>query len=124
MAKKSKKSAVLAGLFLALAAWQAASARAEMSKVVMKIYGMDCAPCAYGMTKGLEKIKGVAKVVVSLNAGTATLDLAPGNEVTLKEIRRVVREHGFTPKEAKVTQAPKASAVGQGNAKGNDHGKG
>jgi len=67
------------------------------------IFGMDCAPCAYGMEKGLKALPGVRSVTVSLNDGYAEVHLAPDSATTLADIREVVRRGGFTPKNATIT---------------------
>lgn len=64
------------------------------------IFGMDCAPCAYGVQRGLERLSGVRHVAVSLNDGQAVIRLAPDNAVTLTQIQEVIRHGGFTPKQA------------------------
>jgi hypothetical protein len=48
------------------------------------------------------KIEGVEAVKVSLNQGWADVRLAPGNKVSLGRLRDVVRDNGFTPKDARV----------------------
>lgn len=67
------------------------------------IFGKDCAPCAYGMEKGLKALPGVRSVTVSLNDGYAEVHLAPDSATTLADIREVVRNGGFTPKDAQIT---------------------
>lgn len=69
-------------------------------QVKQTIFGMDCAPCAYGVQKGLQKLPGVQHVTVSLKDGQAVVELAPDNAVTLAEIQAVIRHGGFTPKQA------------------------
>lgn len=73
---------------------------AALLEVEQTIWGMDCAPCAYGMQRGLEKLPGVGKVTVSLNRGHATLMMHRNNRLSLAAIQQVVRDGGFTPKEA------------------------
>lgn len=63
---------------------------------------MDCAPCAYGIEKGLKKLPGVAEVKVSLNDGYAEVKVTPGSSVSVAQIRDVIRDNGFTPKEAHI----------------------
>jgi len=63
---------------------------------------MDCAPCAYGMERGLGRLKGVTGVKVSLNDAKAVLELAPENKVTIQKIREVIRNGGFDPRQARV----------------------
>ena len=78
------------------------TAQAEFRQVDQTVFGMDCAPCAYGTERGLSQIAGVTDVKVSLNDAKAVLELAPENEVTLQEIRRVIRNGGFNPRQARV----------------------
>lgn len=88
-------------LILGFAVANAAGA-AGLSEVKQTVFGMDCAPCAHGVEKGLSKIDGVKDVSVSLNDGYALVWLEPDNAVTLEQIRRVIRENGFTPKDAAI----------------------
>ncbi len=55
------------------------------------------------MSVAVEKLDGVDKAEVSLNDGRVSVWLAPGNTVTIAELRRTIRKQGFTPKEAKLT---------------------
>ena len=43
----------------------------QITKVDQEVYGMDCAPCAYGLERGLKKMDGLQEVRVSLNDGKA-----------------------------------------------------
>jgi len=100
---------------LAALALTVVGARAELQKVEQVVYGMDCAPCAYGLEKSLKKIDGVKDVSISLNKGLATIELKPGNHVTIDDIKRVIEKNGFTPKETRViagTQEAPRSAIG------------
>ncbi|HSC47478.1 MAG TPA: heavy-metal-associated domain-containing protein [Gammaproteobacteria bacterium] len=72
-------------------------------KVEQTVFGMDCAPCAYGAQKNLSKLSGVAKVDVSLNDGKAVIEFGPESATTLGQIRAVLIHGGLTPKEAQVT---------------------
>jgi copper chaperone CopZ len=74
-----------------------------LQHVKQTIYGMDCAPCAYGVEKSLKGLDGVDEVTVSLNEGYAELRLHDGGQTTLAEIRGVIQKNGFTPKNAVVT---------------------
>lgn len=74
-----------------------------LTHVEQTIFGMDCAPCAYGVEQGLKKLPGVTGVRVSLNEGRANIALSANSSTTLEGIRNVVRENGFTPKNARIT---------------------
>jgi hypothetical protein len=51
----------------------------------------------------MKKVPGVAQVRVSLKDGLTILDLKPGNSTTLTELRQIIRNNGFVPKEAIVS---------------------
>lgn len=71
--------------------------------VQQTIFGMDCAPCAYGVQQRLTKLPGVTKVDVSLNDGIASIVVAPDSPVTLAQMHEVLVDGGFTPKQAIIT---------------------
>ena len=58
--------------------------------------------CAHVVDVGLKKVPGAASVSVSLNPGSATLKLKPGNTVQMPQIWEIVRKNGFTPKTTRV----------------------
>lgn len=80
------------------------SALAGLGEVRQTVYGMDCAPCAYGVQKSLEALPGVASAKVSLNTGIVDIKLKPGNDVTLEKIQGVIKAAGFEPKGAEIVK--------------------
>lgn len=74
----------------------------QIAKIDQEVYGMDCAPCAYGLERGLKKMDGLENVRVSLNDGKAYLGLAEKNELTLRSIQEEVKKNGFSAKKAEV----------------------
>lgn len=99
---KLKGRAIFLAATLALSGTATAQGLLEVKQTV---FGMDCSPCAHGVEKGLEKLKGVKDATVSLNEGYAAVVLDAENSVTLEKIQKVVRENGFTPKDATVVIA-------------------
>lgn len=85
---------------------------AGLMAVDQTIFGMDCAPCAYGVERGLKALPGVQQVAVSLNQGKAVLQFAPDSPVGLADIRETIRKNGFTPREATVRVAGRLARVG------------
>lgn len=78
------------------------SAMAQLIKVEQEVFGMDCAPCAYGLERGLKKLDGLEKVQVSLNEGKAYLSLSSENNTTLREIQDNVKKNGFSARNAEI----------------------
>jgi len=91
-----------AGAVAAVFSFSLQAAQAELRQVKQSIRGMDCAPCAYGIQKDLGNLKGATNIEVSLNNANAVIGLAPNNQVSLKDIRKVVRNGGFQPHGAQI----------------------
>src|SRR5262245_30937843 len=51
----------------------------------------------------MRKLDGVESVDVSLERASVTLGLRPGNKITLPQLRQIIKNNGFTAKEATVT---------------------
>jgi cation transport ATPase len=89
-------------LIIVVAVFGTISSNAQITKVDQEVFGMDCAPCAYGLERGLKKMDGIEKVRVSLNDGKAYLDLTANNSLSLKQIQEEVKQNGFSAKNAEV----------------------
>lgn len=55
------------------------------------------------MRVAVRKLEGVESVEVSLERGQASIRLRPGNRVTLQHLRQLVKNNGFSSREATVT---------------------
>lgn len=64
-------------------------------KKLIKVEGMSCKHCVMHITEALGEVPGVTDVVVSLEAGTATVDTnAP---VTNEVLAAAITDVGYTP---------------------------
>jgi copper chaperone CopZ len=79
-----------------------ALAQAEFLHVSLAVEQMDCATCVKSMEIGLRKIRGVEKVAVDPGVGV-DFTLAPGNRISLEQLRDAIKGIGFRPGDAKVT---------------------
>lgn len=111
----ARQPIIVAGILCAIGLLGAACAASAdgLIEAQQTIFGMDCAPCAYGTEQGLKKLKGVTAVTVSLNEGKASLKFAPDSETTLEQVREVIRHNGFTPKDAFVTVEGRVAKTGE-----------
>ena len=69
--------------------------------------------CAYAVRVALQKHPGVASVDVSLNKGSVTVKLKPGNSVRPSELWESIRKGGYTNKVNHVTV--RGEIIGAGN---------
>ena len=51
----------------------------------------------------MRKVDGVESVDVSLERASAAINLRPGNRITLAQLRQIIKNNGFSAKEATVT---------------------
>jgi mercuric ion binding protein len=74
----------------------ATMAFAGPTKYRMRVDGLACPFCAYGIEKELKASKGVESIDTDINAGTVTVTMAEGATLTEARARRIVKEAGFT----------------------------
>jgi hypothetical protein len=51
----------------------------------------------------VQKLSGVESVNVSLERASTAIQLRPGNSITLEQLRSIITNNGFTPKDTTVT---------------------
>lgn len=89
--------------------------QAQLLEVKQTVFGMDCAPCAYGLEKRIQKMDGIQSVSVSLNDGLLNTTLKQNNALTLQAIRQAVEESGFKAKEATISASGTITRSESGN---------
>lgn len=78
-----------------------ARAKPVRGDILVRVAGMACPFCAYGIEKHLKALPGVQSTRVNLGEGTAVLELRPGQKVSDEEIRQAVKKAGFKASEIK-----------------------
>ena len=87
-----KKTTVL---MIALIMWSA-SVLADGTRYQMRVDGLACPYCAYGIEKNLKKIDGVDKIDFDLNNGLVTVNVAEGVTLTDSQMAKLFTDAGFT----------------------------
>ena len=85
----------LMALVIATLFWTA-SAFADGTRYQMRVDGLACPYCAYGIEKNLKKIDGVEKIEVDLNNGLVTVNVAAGVTLTAAQMVKLFSDAGFT----------------------------
>ncbi|TCK17855.1 mercuric ion binding protein [Thiogranum longum] len=85
---------VIATMLLSIV-WSAATLAAGI-EYRMRVDGLACPYCAYGIEKKLKAIDGVEKIDVNLNAGLVVVDVAEGVELTGSQMKTLFQDAGFT----------------------------
>jgi mercuric ion binding protein len=83
-------SLLLTLLFLAGPLW------AGGTRYEMRIDGLACPFCAYGVEKKLKAIEGTRNIEVDLDRGIVKVDVTEGRELTEVQMRQLFHDAGFT----------------------------
>jgi len=85
----------LIALMVVTLTWSAA-VLADGTQYQMRVDGLACPYCAYGIEKNLKKIDGVEKIEVDLNNGLVTVNVAAGVTLTDAQMTKLFTDAGFT----------------------------
>lgn len=104
----------IAMLFIALIATttlkaqETSSAQETSEKTYIKIVvdGLSCPFCAYGLEKKLKKVSGSENVLISLTEGEATMSVPKHKKPTQEELKKIVEDAGFSPREISFSEEP------------------
>ncbi len=83
-------------LLLSLLLLWSSSLLAAGTRYIMRVDGLACPYCAYGIEKKLKKIEGVEKIDVDLDKGLVTVDAAQGVKLTEPQMIKLFKDAGFT----------------------------
>ncbi len=90
--KKRMAFTVALGVMFSLTA---PPARAEIRTAELRVNGLVCPFCAFGIEKKLRKLDRVRKVEVFLDEGRVRLAFAAENTTTVRDLEEVVEASGF-----------------------------
>ena len=108
-----KKAIILTILFVAMIGFKAVvQTHAAVSsqtitislsetKIEVRVDGLSCPFCAYGLEKKLKKIDGIKDLKIDIKNGLVTFSLKEGKSVDEKTLVKIVKDAGFTAKEIK-----------------------
>jgi len=103
MMKRAITTVVL-GLLISLPVW------ASGTHYEMRVDGLACPYCAYGVEKKLNAIDGVQDIDVDLNAGLVKVDVNEGVELTEAAMKKLFNDAGFTLRSIKIGPSDQALA--------------
>ena len=95
---------VAAALPLSRASASAAPAplqKGDLDAFEVRVNGLACPFCAYGIEKKLRALPGAREVKVDLEGGRATFE-APAGTVSKEQVQKAIKDAGFSPGEIKV----------------------
>ncbi len=82
----------------------------EYLQIQLKVYGLDCELCAWGVGASVHRMTGVKSVEVSLKSGMIGIQLMPGNTLKMSDLRKRIQDNGFRPHGGDVPDPDKNAA--------------
>ena len=81
---------------MAVAVFWNAAAFAAGTLYELRVDGLACPYCAYGIEKKLKKTKGVEKIDIDLNNGVVRVNVVEGIKLTEPQMAKLINDAGFT----------------------------
>ena len=78
---------------------------AQSQQVNVRVDGLSCPFCAYGLEKKFKKIEGAKDIKIDVDKGLLTFTMEKDKTVTEEEIKKKVKQAGFTPREITYSEA-------------------
>ncbi len=75
------------------------STLAQSSEVKVRVDGLSCPFCAYGLEKKLNDLDGVDSIFIDFEEGLVLMQVTDLENISEEEIRTKIEEAGFTPRE-------------------------
>ena len=75
------------------------STLAQSSEVKVRVDGLSCPFCAYGLEKKLNDLEGVESINIDFEEGLVVMQVTDPGNISEEEIRGKIEEAGFTPRE-------------------------
>ncbi len=72
---------------------------AQSKEVKVRVDGLSCPFCAYGLEKKLNDLDGVDSIFIDFEEGLVVMQVTDSENISEEEIRAKIEEAGFTPRE-------------------------
>ena len=95
-------------LFTSLAASPAWS---QVESVKMRVDGLACPFCAYGLEKRIKDVPGVSKIEIRVEDGVLILEARKDETIALDRLEPAVKKAGFTAREITATAVGSVATV-------------
>jgi len=98
-------SLILALIILPLS--QGAFAQEKAEGISIRVDGLTCPFCTYGLEKKLKRLEGAEKIYIDIDKGIAHIQVIEGKNIAEKDLKQAVEDAGFTAREITYSPAQK-----------------
>jgi len=68
-------------------------------QITIRVDGLSCPFCAYGLEKKLNRLEGAVSVRIDIERGRALITMDVGKTIQEGDLKKAVLDAGFTPRE-------------------------
>ncbi len=90
-------------LFLAVVVYPFDAISDPLLKGKIKVDGLSCPFCAYGMEKKLKAVSWIEDIEIFVDDGYVAFVVSDGKKLNTKALDKAIKNGGFTPKEIELT---------------------
>ena len=83
-----------------------AQSKIDIIYIQIRVDGLACPFCAYGLEKKLKKVDGATNLQIEFEEGIVSLEVPKDKKPTEESLKKVVTDAGFTPREIKFSDTP------------------
>lgn len=87
------------------------TSHAQLRQLELRVDGLACPFCAYGLEKNLKALKGSAKLKIDIDKGIVTIFPKEGELIPVDRLNEAVKDSGFTPRGIKLTVAGRVTTL-------------
>jgi mercuric ion binding protein len=87
---------IIPAAVIALSLLVPVAALAGATQYQLRVDGLACPFCAYGIEKELNRTDGVESLDIDINAGIVTVTMADGATITEDQAKQIIEDAGFT----------------------------
>ena len=102
--ERTKSTFLIIMAFILLVTF-AQTSHAELRRLELRVDGMACPFCAYGLEKNLKALKGSAKLKIDIDKGIVIIFPKEGELIPIDRLNEAVKDSGFTPRGIKLVVA-------------------
>ncbi len=86
-------------IFVVLLLFGVSTSLAQTNEIKVRVDGLSCPFCAYGLEKKLNELEGVENININLEEGLVTLQVKDSVKISEEDIETKIEDAGFTPGE-------------------------
>ena len=94
-----RQTLIMIAAFFATTALAVLPARTQITTVTVRVDGLSCPFCAYGLEKKIRSVPGTKEPVINVEEGVVTLTPTGDASIDFDGLREAVKKAGFTPRE-------------------------